>query len=59
VVAQLEGGALGGLAIADVLPGAANLDFIERAQAGAAGMVGTGIDRALNAGVSIDIALHT
>lgn len=59
MIAQLEGGALGGLAVADILFGTADIDGIERAQTSAVGVVCAGIDSAFNAGVSIRIVLHT
>ena len=58
VIAQTEGAALGGLALTHVFAGAAHLDGLKGAHAGAAGVVGAGVDGALDAGITGIAALH-
>ena len=59
VIAQTEGAALGGLALTHVFAGAANLDGLEGALAVGLVVVGTRADRALDAGVAVDLSTHT
>lgn len=58
VGAQLEGGALGGFTLADILAGAAHRDLLEGAHTGGARMIGAGVDRTLDAGVGFILVTH-
>lgn len=57
VVAQSEGGALGGFTLTDILAGAAHRDLLQRTLTGS-GMVSAGVYRTLDAGVSVGNMIH-
>ena len=56
--AQLEGGALGGFALAHIFAGAAHGDLVESTCASRGGMMSTGVDRTFDTGVTINVVFH-
>ena len=56
--AQLEGGALGALALGGGAVAAAHLDGVQRAAVLGSGVVSTGVHRAANTGVAGSLVVH-